>query len=216
MSLSAPGFAPIRQAERPLVRADVVEPLAPSGTRKNLAEWSAALAALVLAALSLGRSYESVALAVTLAATPLVVWIAAQDLRSFTIPDGAVVALAALALAARVAAQDPALMIGLDLLLTGGVLLAFREVYFRRRGFDGLGLGDVKLAAAGGLLVGAVAFAWALLAASLLAIAAVGIAHLRARRVGGIATGRLAFGAFLAPAIFGAWLLQALPFLQGA
>ena len=138
-----------------------------------------------------------------------------QDLRTLTIPDGAVVALAALALASRVAAHDPMLALVLDMLLTGGVLLAFREAYFRRRGFDGLGLGDVKLAAAGGLLVGAVAFAWVLLAASLLAIAAVGIVRLRARADLGAATGKLAFGAFLAPAIYVAWLWQALPFLQG-
>ncbi len=32
----------------------------------------------------------------------------------------------------------------------GGVFLAVRELFFRLRGIDGLGLGDVKLAAAGG------------------------------------------------------------------
>ena len=169
----------------------------------------------MLAALTFNRGYEIVVLATTLATIPLVAWIVVQDLRSFTIPDGAIVALAALALAVRVAAHDPALAIGLDVLLTGGVLLAFREIYFRRRGFDGLGLGDVKLAAAGGLLVGAQAFAFALLGASLLALAGVAALHVMARGRVALAGRKLAFGALLAPAIHLAWLSQALPFLQG-
>ena len=186
----------------------------------SIAEWSVAFIALVVSALTLGHDYESVVPVTTFVAAPLVIWIVAQDLRSFTIADGAVIALAALALAARLAAGDPALLVGLDVLLSGGVLLAFREIYYRRRGVDGLGLGDVKLAAAGGLLVGAVAFAWALLGASLLGIAALGLQHLATRgrtqpATQKLATQKLAFGALLAPAIYAAWLVEALPFLQG-
>ena len=188
-----------------------------SGTRQSasLAEWSIAAAALLLAALTFGRDYETVVLLATLAAAPLVAWVIAQDLRSFTIADGAIVSLAILALAVRVAARDSAIAIALDVLLTGGVLLAFREIYFRRRGFDGLGLGDVKLAAAGGLLVGAQAFAVALLAASLVALAGVAALHLVARDRVALAGRKLAFGALLAPAIYIVWLAQALPFLRG-
>ncbi len=178
-------------------------------------EGAVAAATVLLAALTFNRGYEIVVLATTLAAIALVAWIVVQDLRSFTIPDGAIVAMAALALDVRVAAHDPALAIGLDVLLTGGVLLAFREIYFRRRGFDGLGLGDVKLAAAGGLLVGAQAFAFALLGASLLALAGVAALHVMARGRVALAGRKLAFGALLAPAIYLAWLSQALPFLQG-
>ena len=189
----------------------------PAKRGRMIAEWAVALAALALVALTLGQSWETVVVAATLAAPPLVVWIVVQDLRSFTIADGAVVALALLALATRLAAGDSALLVALDVLLSGGVLLAFREIYFRRRGIDGLGLGDVKLAAAGGLLVGASAFAWALLAASLLALAAFAILHLATRGRGPFAAPKkLAFGAVLAPAIYVAWLVQALPFLQGA
>ena len=182
----------------------------PAKRGRMIAEWSVALAALALVALTLGQSWETVVVAATLAAPPLVVWIVVQDLRSFTIADGAVVALALLALATRLAAGDSALLVALDVLLSGGVLLAFREIYYRRRGIDGLGLGDVKLAAAGGLLVGASAFAWALLAASLVGLVVVALARGRA------APKKLAFGAVLAPAIYVAWLAQALPILQGA
>lgn len=182
---------------------------------RTILEWTVALAALALAALTVSRGYEIVVLTATLAAIPLVAWIIAQDLRSFTIPDGAVVALAALALAVRVAAHDSALLIVLDVLMTGGVLFAFREIYFCRRGFDGLGLGDVKLAGAGGLLVGAQAFAVALLGASLIALAGVTVLHLVARDRVALASRKLAFGVMLAPAIYLAWLAQALPFLQG-
>ena len=203
----------------------VASPSARNDGRKGLGlllrdvEWLVAALVATLAALTLGHSYESTTLVATLAAAPLVAWVVVQDVRSFTIADGAVVALAALALAVRVAAGDSVLLIGLDVALSGGVLLAFRELYFRRRGFDGLGLGDVKLAAAGGLLVGAVAFAWALLAASLLALGVVAVAFLVARLRGiaaPLAGRKLAFGAALAPALYLAWLAQAIPLLRFA
>lgn len=136
----------------------------------------------------------------------LAAWIAWQDLSDLTIPDGAVAGLAVLALADRfgrgasdgVAALDTALACGLDAALVGGGMWAVREVFYRRRGFDGLGLGDVKLGAAGALLVGAAGFSIALLAAS-----AIGIMLLVTRRGSGTADepDRLAFGALLAPAV---------------
>ena len=141
----------------------------------------------------------------------LVAWIVVQDLRTYTIADGAVVALSPCSPLAVASSRphDPALLDrarrGPD---SGGVLLAFREIYYRRRGVDGLGLGDVKLAAAGGLLVGAQTFAWALLAASL-----VGARRRRrsssddARTRGAGRPQKLAFGAVLAPAIYVAWLV---------
>lgn len=137
-----------------------------------------------------------------------IVW---QDLSSLTIPDGAAVALAILGLAARggegADLGEPfgttAGLAALDAVLCGGSLLAIREGYYRRRGHDGLGFGDVKLAAAGGMLVGTLAFAWALLGASLL-----GIAILLAARRGPVARTKLAFGAVLAPALWTAFVLQ--------
>lgn len=144
--------------------------------------------------------------------------IAWQDLTDFTIPDSATLALAGLGLAWRLAVAGEAgesvaaeiTLIGLDVLLCGGALLALREIYFRRRGHDGIGLGDVKLAAAGGLLVGTGGFAWCLFGASLL-----GILLLLGRRAlatpGGTPEARLAFGAVLAPALALGWLVAALP-----
>jgi hypothetical protein len=54
-----------------------------------------------------------------------------------------------------------------DMGLAGGGVWLLREAYFRRHGFDSIGFGDVKLAAAGGILIGADGFASALLLASL-------------------------------------------------
>ncbi len=116
----------------------------------------------------------------------LVVWIVWQDLATFTISDAALLAVAALGFAFRwssAAADGEApwhalAAIALDVGLCGGMLLLFREAYYRLKGVDGLGLGDVKLAAAGALLVGGVGFSWALFAASLAGLAAVGAARL--------------------------------------
>lgn len=148
----------------------------------------------------------------------LVARIAWQDLTDFTIPDSATLALALLGAAWRIAAAGEMgeglgaelMLIALDGLLCGGALLIVREVYFRRRGHDGLGLGDVKLAAAGGLLVGTGGFAWCLFGASLF-----GILLLVGRRAlatrGGAPEQRLAFGAVLAPALALGWLVAAIP-----
>lgn len=87
--------------------------------------------------------------------------------------------------------------------LSGGAFLALREGFYRLRGFDGLGLGDVKLAAAGGAWLGWEGLALAVLAS---AAAALGFVLVRVLRAGAWpASQRLAYGAFLAPAIWGAW-----------
>ena len=152
----------------------------------------------------------------------LAAWIAWQDWRSFTIPDGAVVALAALAIGYRWAvamqAGDAPLEamapLAIDAVLPGGLLLAFREVYFRRRGFDGIGLGDVKLAAAGAVLVGTIGFSWALLAASLTGLVVFGARRLFARSAAGpFDAERIAFGALLAPAFWMVWVGQTMAVL---
>lgn len=128
-------------------------------------------------------------------------WIAWTDARTFTIPDGALLAIAIIGASLRLnASADPAeasLGILVDFLVCGGALFALREAYYRMRGHDGLGLGDVKLAATGGVLIGAVNFSHALLAASLL-----GLVLLLARPRNGdeLSMVRLPFGLVLAPA----------------
>ncbi|WP_342149031.1 prepilin peptidase [Methylorubrum sp. SB2] len=171
-----------------------------------------ALAILALGTGPLGLTAAGAALALL---TARIAW---QDLTDFTIPDSATLALGLLGLAWRVAATVEAgesvsaelTLIALDGLLCGGALWVLREVYFRRRGHDGIGLGDVKLAAAGGLLVGTGGFAWCLFGASLF-----GILLLVGRRAlatpGGTPEARLAFGAVLAPALALGWLVAAMP-----
>lgn len=152
--------------------------------------------------------------AAALALSLLAARIAWQDLTDFTIPDTATLGLAVVGAAWRAAAAIEAgdglpaelALLGLDGLLCGGALWILREVYYRRRGQDGIGLGDVKLAAAGGILVGTGGFAWCLLGASLVGIVLLlGRNALAAPSVETIEA-RLAFGAVLAPALVLGWL----------
>lgn len=187
------------------------------------AEWAAPVLGMVLAVAVLHSTPGALlpVASVACATGALVVWIVWQDLATFTISDAAVLAVAVVALAFRwsgAMADDEApwragASIALDVGLCGGMLLLFREAYYRLKGVDGLGLGDVKLAAAGALLVGCVGFSWALFAASLAGLALVGVARLRRRAP----AARLAFGAVLAPAVWGVWLIeQALPRFAGS
>lgn len=141
----------------------------------------------------------------------MLAWIAAADWRRRVVPDGPTAAVALVGAASRLALAYPPDMgttliaVALDGLLWGGAFWLVREAYFRRHGFDGLGFGDVKLAAACGMLVGLEGFAWALLAASLAGLTAAGLAALR-----GVRLQKIPFGAFLAPVCCATWLLQAL------
>lgn len=78
--------------------------------------------------------------------------IAETDRRHFLIPDALVFALLALASLAPFAPAWPTQIVGA--VLAGGLLFAVRQGYHGLRGGDGLGLGDVKLAAAIGALIG--------------------------------------------------------------
>jgi leader peptidase (prepilin peptidase) / N-methyltransferase len=172
----------------------------------------AALAALSL--LAADHPYPAPPFVVLVAVALIAVWIAWQDLTDFTIPDGAVAGLALVGITHRVIEGatlgaplvETGGLIGFDAALAGGGFWALREVYFRRRGFDGLGMGDVKLAAAAAVLTGATGFALALGAASVL-----GIGWALATRPADTPLGstRIAFGAVLAPMV-------ALVFVAGA
>ena len=81
--------------------------------------------------------------------------------------------------------------------------------YRRWRGRDGLGLGDVKLAAVAGAWLGFVTIFAVIELATLSALAAYAVnAYRRKRPLRG--TAFLPFGAFLAPAIWIGWLAEAL------
>jgi leader peptidase (prepilin peptidase)/N-methyltransferase len=144
----------------------------------------------------------------------LMLAIAASDFRHYIIPNeltGAALALALL----RAGAAGPeagweaviwAAGRGLAIALP---FLALMIGYRWWRGRDGLGLGDVKLAAVAGAWLGFVTIFAVIELAALSALAAYAVnAWLRKRPLR--ATAFLPFGAFLAPAIWIGWLAEAL------
>lgn len=181
-----------------------------AGFRDIAGAAAAALAAAVLLALPRGPAADALAVAT---AAVIAGWIALEDAAAFTIPDGAVAGLALLGLAVRwrdaaAAGLSPGETTGLvaaQVAIVGGGLWAVREIFYRRRGVDGLGLGDVKLGAAATVLTGAPAFALALAAASLAGIAVLVLRH---GRSADLRSARLPLGSLLAPAV-------ALVFLAG-
>ncbi len=140
--------------------------------------------------------------------------IAAIDAQRFVIPD--VLSLPAIpaGLLASGYLLDPSMdqLVSLDHAigagLGGALLWLVREAYWRMRGREGLGLGDVKLAAAAGAWTGWQHLSDVILFATTVAL---GLAIARAimRRETLSATSRLAFGVFLAPSIWLVWLLRA-------
>ncbi|TGD98714.1 prepilin peptidase [Methylobacterium nonmethylotrophicum] len=120
------------------------------------------------------------------------------DLRQRIIPDALNLALLVLGLAVA-AWRDGAGGAGLGLLEAGlayGLFRALRAGHARLSGRIGLGLGDVKFVAAAAAWTGLAGLPVLILAASLSALAAVGLAALAGRPVG--RTTVLPFGPFLA------------------
>jgi leader peptidase (prepilin peptidase)/N-methyltransferase len=144
--------------------------------------------------------------------------IAAIDARRFVIPDKLV--LAGLLLGFVEASISQSELVTTALLgsaLLGSALRSialalafwgFRTAYRRIRGREGIGLGDVKLAAVAGAWLGWTAAALAIDIAALSALAVVLIRALRGQRV--TSTTAVPFGLFFAPAIWLAWLFAAM------
>ncbi|SFJ79709.1 A24 family peptidase [Caulobacter sp. UNC279MFTsu5.1] len=146
--------------------------------------------------LGAGLAMASVALlptapALAAAALGLVLIAAAvADTASRRLPDLASAAAAILGLGLALARGPAALLAGLAAAtLTGGALFLLRRGFTARRGDPGLGLGDVKLAAALALWLGA-ATPWAMALAGL-----TGLVQVRLVKP---ADGRIAFGPVLA------------------
>lgn len=139
--------------------------------------------------------------------------IAAIDARRFIIPNELVLVGLLLgfvaALVNRSELVTPAL---LDTVLRSVTLAlafwGFRTAYRLIRGREGIGLGDVKLAAVAGSWLGWMAIALAIDIAALSALAAVLIRALRGQPVTGKTP--VPFGLFFAPAIWIAWLFEAM------
>ncbi len=134
--------------------------------------------------------------------------IALIDAERFIIPD--VLSLPAIPVGLGYAwATDDAppanLLDHLLAMIVGGLALyLIREAYFRYRAREGLGLGDVKLAMAAGAWVGFAGLGPVLLLASVMALCWVLI--LNARNLAALKGATpIAFGVFLAPAIWVVW-----------
>jgi leader peptidase (prepilin peptidase)/N-methyltransferase len=142
--------------------------------------------------------------------------IAFEDMRRLRVPDAwnlpaALGGFITVWLEARLVGVPPSIALGhaiVSLIVCGGVFYLLRETYFRWRGVEGLGFGDVKLAASGGVWLGWEAFPAAVTLAAVGAI--VWIAGTAALKRGWPRDRKIPFGAFLAPAIWVCWLLARL------
>lgn len=133
------------------------------------------------------------------------------DLRHFIVPDvlslpAVPVGLMANILVLHGGSWQAGLVDGVTGALIGGsVFLGLRLIYFRVRGTEGLGLGDVKLAVVAGAWLGPAPLASVCLVAALAALSAV---LLQRGRHGLHARLHVPFGSFIAPTIFVFWLGQ--------
>lgn len=143
-------------------------------------------------------------LIVTLALGLCLLIVAIVDLRRLRIPDALSLPLVAAGLAWTAFARPEALLAHLAGALAGYAAFAlFGELYFRRRGVEGLGLGDAKLLAAGGAWLG-----WQSLPAVVLIASVAGLVFALATR----ALRRdapLAFGPWIALGIWLCWIAAA-------
>lgn len=111
---------------------------------------------------------------------------------------------------------DPGHAIGS--LAGGAAFFLVRELYYRFRGHDGLGLGDIKLAAAAGAWTGWQGVSNVVLFAALATLAAILVSRAAATLAGAQPQKLepqqvIPFGVTLAPAIWIVWLLQQLDML---
>ena len=91
--------------------------------------------------------------------------------------------------------------------VTALIFYGLKLFYERRRGLDAIGLGDVKLAAVAGVWLGPIPLSIAIECAAVTALlGALRRSQTRGRRLG--RRGRVPFGAYFAPSIWLAWMLQ--------
>lgn len=174
------------------------------------AAWGSAAFCAIIASIAAAPGFAGV-LGAGLAAAMIA--IAAIDARRFVIPDKLVLAGLALGLIEATIAVPHQVTAGLASAALRGFVLAllfwvFRLAYRRIRGREGLGLGDVKLAAVAGIWLGWLPAGVAVDIAALSALAAALIGALCGQRI--TDKTRIPFGLFFAPAIWIVWLLGVL------
>ncbi|MGP9814549.1 prepilin peptidase [Rhodopseudomonas sp. NSM] len=196
---------------RPAAPSTAVIPARPGRLSSTLLDPVVALGALGVAASLACEPGAAGWLGASLAIAML--GIAVVDARSFIIPNWlSATALALGFLHAWVSAPGRPEIALLEAVLRAGLLAmtfwALRVGYYRLRGRQGIGLGDVKLAAVAGCWLG-----WTMIPIAI-EIAALSALAIHALRHYGIrhrlrADSRLPFGLYLAPSIWIGWLLQA-------
>lgn len=138
--------------------------------------------------------------------------ITVSDFRHFIIPDFISLPAIPVGIAANVLVIHGSWNSGLQesltgAMLAGGVLYIVRAAYFRLRGGEGLGLGDVKLGVVSGAWIGPGLLAPACLLASLSALLAVLLLTLTDRS-GPTQKLQIPFGCFIAPATLLTWAFR--------
>jgi leader peptidase (prepilin peptidase) / N-methyltransferase len=144
----------------------------------------------------------------------LVLAIAAVDARSFIIPDRLTITAFVLGLAAAAGGGYETITENIAAAAARGLILAFaflvvREIYWRLRHHDGIGLGDIKLAAVAGVWLDWPLVPLAIEIAALAALTGYMARQLILRRPLS-RTSKLPFGLFFAPAIWLCWLIGVL------
>ncbi|MGO9672609.1 MAG: prepilin peptidase [Methylocella sp.] len=181
----------------------------------GLAVLACAMAGASLAAARGASGWLGAALALLMLAIAIV------DARSLLIPNRLSLAafLLALANAANCASSgfwpafwpEAAQAVGVAMIraaVLGLAFLALRALYFRLRGREGIGLGDVKLAAVAGAWLDWPMMPVAVEIAALAGLSVYALGRLAGRRRFSAAA-RLPFGLFFAPAIWFCWLVEA-------
>ena len=133
------------------------------------------------------------------------VLIALFDEHYFVIPDGLTLVVAVSGLVGAVRSGTGLMEHISGMVLGGGLSYLLAEAFVRLRGREGLGFGDVKLMAAGGLALGATSLPYMLLAAS--ASAWLSLALQVVGRKGHSAETKIPFGSHLALSIWLNWCI---------
>jgi leader peptidase (prepilin peptidase) / N-methyltransferase len=138
--------------------------------------------------------------------------VAWADARRFVVPNALSGSAFALGIIHAIAESsdsrfESALMAVARAALAAGLFFIVRAAYRGLRGREGLGLGDVKLAAAAGAWLSLPMLPVAIEIAALAALTAYVLRQGKRRRTVR-ATGRVPFGTFLAPAIWLGWVLD--------
>lgn len=131
--------------------------------------------------------------------------LATMDARTFRLSDALILPLLIAGIVASAVLEwDRVLDHAIGAIAGFVVLVALARLYLAFRGREGLGMGDVKLFAAGGAWVGWEGLAFVALAGSLLGLGAVLVARTRGYKVD--SETRIPFGVFLAAGIWLVWL----------